>query len=148
MVEGITGIWIFQGQRSIIFSHEFFVQGSQEYNAALFHGLIITLQQFFQEFGEKQADLIEMGNSKIFLSFNEDTGFYFAIRTISTVKDKKIFKFLSQIQDFFTSEITPYLAKFSAENLEIYIRNLFGNYLEKVLGTPLQQNLKNFLGTF
>ncbi len=144
MIEGITGIWVFKEAGELIFSHEFYVQGSQDYDAALFQGLIVTIQQFVKELGEKVTDRIELGTSKIFISLDEETRLYFAIRSLPNVKDKKIQKTLAKLLEFFNLEIKPYLSKFSVEQLKIYISNVFSKYLANIIGTPLRNNLTNF----
>lgn len=129
----INGVWIFDSDGSLIFSSEIYKQGSESYDAALFSGLILSIQQFIMEIGEKKAERIEMGDAKYFISKDPDTNIIFVIRGIPTVDNSKASKLVAKIQKRFNQKFKKFLNKFTTKELRIYIDDIFQNELQELL---------------
>ncbi|MHA1651094.1 MAG: hypothetical protein ACTSYB_12935 [Candidatus Helarchaeota archaeon] len=145
MIE-ITGVWIIDKNGELLFSYELLYPGSKNLDNALFSGLIVTLQRFIAELGEKDAERIEMGDSKIFISKDKDTDIIFIIRSMLSANNRKVTKVLNKIQKKFIQSFKPYFSKYSPADLKLYIHNIFKTYLESILNVSLSERMDAFLG--
>jgi hypothetical protein len=142
----ILGVWVIDKDGQILFSQEMFPQGEPQTNISLFSGLIVTIQKFIQELGEKDAERIEMGTDKIFISKDRATEIIFIIKTTQKANNRKITKLVSKIQKDFLKSFSPYLDKYSPKELQLYISNIFKSYIDKLLETPLKERMDKFFG--
>ncbi|NVM29970.1 MAG: roadblock/LC7 domain-containing protein [Candidatus Helarchaeota archaeon] len=129
----INGIWILEADGNLLFSHEIFGQGSEDFASALFSGLILSIQKFIQELGEKKAERIEMGNTKFFISKDTDHDLFFVIKTTQNASNNKTSKLLNKVQKRFKQKFGEFLKKFSLKQLRIYIDNIFRSELSDIL---------------
>ena len=126
----IFGYWIFSSDGNLLFSLEQYFQGSGDVDSALLAGLISAIQNFILELGERSAEAIELGNSKLFLSKEEDL--VFVLKADPKVKDKKMTKLLEKSKDNFMKNYKKHL---SAEaHLRIHIFSAFNKDLLNLFG--------------
>jgi len=126
----IFGFWIFNSDGNLLFSLEQYAQGSQEFNSALLSGLISAIQNFILELGERSAEIIELGNSKIFLA--RDGDLIFVLKADPKVKDKKMSKLLEKSRDNFMTNYKKFLT--SESHIRMHIFSAFNKDLNELFG--------------
>jgi len=129
----VNGVWILEEGGTPLFSYEIYEQGSEEYSSALFSGFIVSIQQFSSQLGEKEAERIEMGTTKYFISKDSKLKLLFVIKTTKKVNNSKISKILSKIQKRFKEKFEKFLQKYTINELRIYIDNIFTNEVKELL---------------
>ncbi|MHA1799524.1 MAG: hypothetical protein ACTSVY_13845, partial [Candidatus Helarchaeota archaeon] len=137
--------WILKINGQILYSDECFVQGSEEFNSALFAGFISAIQSFIQELGEKNAETIELGSSRIILSKNEDLGLVFVLRSKLGSKEKKIRKMLDKIIKTFVENYSKYIN--TEDKIRTHIFSSFHKEFHKIIGDNLEKRMKSFFGS-
>ncbi|MHA1276902.1 MAG: hypothetical protein ACTSQI_21610 [Candidatus Helarchaeota archaeon] len=143
----ILGIWVIENDGQILFSQELYPQGATESNITLFSGLIVTIQKFLSELGDKDAERIDIGNEKIFISKDPEYGLIFIMKVTETANNRKITKLLSKIRKDFIKSFSPYFTKYSPSELQLYISNIFRLYLNKLFESSLKERMEDFFGT-
>ncbi|MHA1129744.1 MAG: hypothetical protein ACTSRC_12585 [Candidatus Helarchaeota archaeon] len=143
----ILGIWVIENDGQILFSQELYPQGATESNVTLFSGLIVTIQKFLSEIGDKDAERIDIGNEKIFISKDPEYGLIFIMKVTETANNRKITKLLSKIRKDFIKSFSPYFTKYSPSELQLYISNIFRLYLNKLFESSLKERMEEFFGT-
>ncbi|HUX99963.1 MAG TPA: hypothetical protein VMV49_10455 [Candidatus Deferrimicrobium sp.] len=144
-MDNISGIWIFEEDSTLLFSHELYIQGSEEHDTALFQGLILSIQKFALEIGEKKTERIEMGNNKYFVTKDEETKIIFVIKTMPSADNKKNSKILNKIKETFNKKFKQHFAQYTPKQLRSIIVNLFKTDVEQILGFPLKDRMSAFL---
>ena len=146
----IFGFWIFNSSGEPQFSLEQYAQGSQDVDSALLSGLISAIQNFILELGEKSADIIELGNSKIFIA--RDEGLIFVLKADLKEKDKKMLKLLEKSRDNFIKNYIKYLT--SEKHIRTHIFSGFNKDLMEIFGlnkgkggTATAKNMNDFFNS-
>ena len=141
----IEGFWIIEEKtRDVIFSDECFIQGSGEFDSALFTGFISAIQSFIEEIGEKKAEVIELGKSKIYLTKDESTELIFVLRSSPDTKEKKVKKLLEKIITNFNDNYSKFLT--TPEKLREHIFHAFHKDIHKITEEGMEKRIKKFLG--
>ena len=131
----VNGVWILDEGGTTLFSYEIYTQGSEEYSSALFSGFIASIQQFSTQLGEKNAERIEMGKTKYFISKDSKLKLLFVIKTTQMANNSKISKILSKIQKRFKQKFEKFLQKYTLfiNELRVYIDDNFTNEVKELL---------------
>jgi len=143
-MEGITGIWILDENGIILFNYELVNQGTEDTNSVLFQGLIISIQRFVSQLGEKKTERIELGNMRLFLSREEETKIVFVIKASKEANIKKVTKLIEKIQKDFIQSFKPYFKMYPPEDLRLYIADIFKTYIEKLLELAPEDRISEF----
>ncbi|NHI94051.1 MAG: hypothetical protein EAX96_16295 [Candidatus Lokiarchaeota archaeon] len=139
----VEGIWIIEeATGNVIFSDECFIQGSEAFNSALFTGFISAIENFIQEIGEKKAETIELGNSKIFLAKEEPSKLIFVLRASLSAKEKKMKKNLEKIVLNFHENYAKFLS--TPENLREHIFHGLHKDIHKITGENMEKKIQEF----
>ena len=142
----IEGFWIIESETGeVIFSDECFVQGSENFNSALFTGFISAIQSFIQEIGEKKAETIELGSSKIHLAKEDQSKLIFVLRTNLNTKEKKMKKALDKIVTNFLDNYSKFLK--TPEKLREHIFHGFHKDIHKITGETMEKRMGEFFGS-
>ena len=142
----IEGFWIIEATTAkVIFSDECFIQGSGDFDSALFTGFISAIETFIQEIGEKKAETIELGNSKIYLNKDESSELIFVLRAGPDTKEKKVKKTLEKIVQNFNENYSKFLT--TPEKLREHIFHAFHKDIHKITGESMEKRMNKFLGS-
>ena len=129
----INGVWVLEEGGSPLFSYEIYTQGSEEYTSALFSGFIVSIQHFSSQLGEKDAERIEMGQTKYFIKKDSELNLLFVIKTSQKANNSKVSKILSKIHKKFKQKFSNFLKKYTINELRVYIDNIFTNEVKELL---------------
>ncbi|TFF96186.1 MAG: hypothetical protein EU547_06710 [Promethearchaeota archaeon] len=143
----ISGIYILTEGGNVLFNHEIYVQGSDSLDSSLFSNFVLSIQQFSNTMGEKEANRIELGKSKVFLNKDTKSSLIFVIKSSQSADNKKMNNYLKQIRTKFLKQFSDDLKKYPADNLKMYIYNLFITEIEKIIKDKLDSNFADFFDT-
>jgi hypothetical protein len=143
----ISGIYILTEGGNVLFNHELYIQGSDSLDSSLFSNFVITIQQFSKTMGEKEANRIELGKSKVFVNKDKDSDLIFVIKSSQSADNKKMSNYLKQIRNKFLKKFGDDLKKYPIENLKMYIYNLFITEIEKITKDKLDSHFADFFDT-
>ncbi len=146
----INAFWILEEGGTPLFSYEIFTQGSEDYNSALFSGFIVSIQQFSSQLGEKEAERIEMGKTKYFITKDQTHNLLFVIKASQKANNKRVSKILSKIHKKFVQKFENFLKKYTINELRIYIDNIFTNEVKELLRdteTVTKDQFADFFGS-
>ncbi len=108
-MKGLKSIYIVDQKNSnVYFSYEVFKQGSGEIRHTLISPFIVAFQNLAGELGQKETNLIEMGDKKIFSTIDEEYGLIFLLITELKVKNKQITSRLDKIKDVCITNLRIY----------------------------------------
>lgn len=96
----VQAIWIIGQDGTILYDYELFVQGSEEYQSALFGNLITVLQQFAFEIGRKELKVIELSDAKIVVDGDHNSKVYYVLKCSKSMDSEKALHFLHKIRKF------------------------------------------------
>jgi len=118
----------------MIFEYEPFTKGDEDKDSSLFAGMILSVQRFATNMGERSgSEVLEIGQVKIFLANDEETKLIFMLKCAKNANEKRIKRLFEKIQKNFNTDFKPYFKKYSPKNLRLYISNLFKTSHEKIL---------------
>jgi hypothetical protein len=132
-VQEISGVYICETDGTMIFEYDPLNKGDEESDSSLFAGMILSVQAFAANMGEKSGNEIDMGKVKIFLGKDEETKLIFILKCSKEANEKRVKKLFKKIQKVFNTDFKPYFKKYSPKDLRLYINNLFTTSLEKIL---------------
>ena len=133
----INGIWIIEADGSLLFTYKELAEKSSSTESQRYSDLILSITQFIKELGETDAERIEMGTAKSFISKDKSLNLFFIINTTQNASNSKISRMLTQIHERFLQKFSNFLKKFSMEELRIYLDEIFQPEVKKILlGTP------------
>ncbi|MHA1309664.1 MAG: hypothetical protein ACTSWR_10330 [Candidatus Helarchaeota archaeon] len=145
-MEEIIGLWLLNEDGKTIFSIENYVQGSEDYDSALFSGFVLSVSKFSSTIGEKKLERIEFGNSKIFLKKDKETNLIFVLRTIQNTNNKKMERLINNLNKKFNKKFKNNVNQYSFEDLKTYLEQIFITELKKSgKGSNVSENLSLFL---
>ncbi len=142
-MEELNGFYILENDGQILFQYELFLQGSRDFDPALFSGVVMAMQSFVQNLGEKKFDQMELGKSRVFVSKDEELHLILVLKTAKNVNQKKYSKLLEQIQKGLRQYYYDRL--FSQKDLRNYIKTSFKRDLEELIGSSMKKRMKDFL---
>ena len=138
----INSIWFLEQDGNVLFRSENDMQNSEEHNSFLFSGMVMAIQSFIKELGEEKIKQMELGNSKIFISKDEETDLILVLKTNKEANNKRINKFMEKIQEK-TREVY-YNSLFTPKKLKEYIKNSFKNDLEELFKADMDHRVSKF----
>ncbi len=101
----VQAIWIIGQDGTILYDYELFVQGSEEYQSALFGNLITVLQQFAFEIGRKELKVIELSDAKIVVDGDHNSKVYYVLKCSKSMDSEKALHFLHKIRNCLKGKI-------------------------------------------
>ncbi|MHA1377391.1 MAG: roadblock/LC7 domain-containing protein [Candidatus Helarchaeota archaeon] len=138
----LNGFLILKNDGKIVFQHELYAQGSEDFDSALFSNVILAIQSFIQNLGEDNLRQMELGNSKVFISRDKEINLILVAKASKQAKAKKFNKFLKKIQEKLRN--TYYEKIFSAKELIEYINTDFVQDFEEIVKDSFKQRLTDF----
>ncbi len=133
-MQEIAGVFICEEDGTMIFEYAPSDEGKEAQDSSLFAGMILSVQTFARNLGEKSgSEVIEMGKIKILLAKDEETKMIFVLKCSKEANDKKVKKLFEKIQKAFNTDFKPYFKKYAAKDLRLYINNLFTTTLRRLL---------------
>ncbi|MBD3230200.1 MAG: hypothetical protein GF329_18625 [Candidatus Lokiarchaeota archaeon] len=147
-MKDINGIYIITEEGKILFNHELYIQGSDMIDSSLFSNFVLSIQQFSKTIGEKQANRIELGKSKVFISKDKEKKIIFVVRSSKSANNKKMLNNLKQIQKKFIKKFdSKVIERYDPDKIKMYIYNLFITEVEKIIKGDLDKNFSEFFDT-
>lgn len=116
-----------------LLTYDSFAELLDEKDPALLSGFLMAIQKFIIDFGETGEGIVEMHKSKIIFLKDPKTHLYFVLNCEEWANNKKISKILSKIQKRFAQKFKDHLTKFSPQQLQGYINNIFKFDLEELV---------------
>ncbi|MHA1300916.1 MAG: hypothetical protein ACTSO9_15970 [Candidatus Helarchaeota archaeon] len=138
----INGFWILEPDGNILFQHELFVQGSEDFDSALLSGVILAVQSFVKNLGEEKVKQMELGKSKIFILRDNETDLILVLKTEKKVKTKKYYKLLEKLQEKIQQIYTDKI--FSKKELREYLITSFHKDFDELMGISIKQRMSDF----
>ena len=133
-MKGIESLYIVRREDGeLVFNYEIYMQGSEQYNLAIFSSVVTALTNFTGEL-EHGGDLksLSLGNKRIFSSFHKGKDLIFILRCSPKVKEKKVEEILRQIVKKCLYNIDIYDIK--PEEMECVKTTIFAKDIDEVLG--------------
>ena len=139
----LNGFWILEKDGKVLFQHELYAQGSNDFNSALFSNVIIAIQAFVQNLGEEKIKQMELGKSKVFISREDNTELILVIKTEKKAKPKKLNKLLEKIEKVL---VKKYIGEVrTKKELIEYIKSSFSKDFEEIMKDQLVERMTDFM---
>ena len=97
----ITGLYILNSKRELIYLQENIIPKSKELDPDYLSNFFSTLQTIAQKIGEEEVKIIDLGNSKFFLTKDRMTNIEFILKCGKDIKQKKVFETHKRIVNLF-----------------------------------------------
>ena len=110
-MENIEAIYIINGKSQLIFSYEIFSEHPNDFDYSNISRFFSVIRTFALKIGEKQVKVIELKNSKIFMSIDYGYNVEVILKCDKYVKEKKASLNLNKI---FNSFINSFIGCFNS----------------------------------
>jgi len=100
-MENIEAIYIINGENQLIFSYESLNERSDNFDYLNISQFFSVIKTFALKIGEKEAKIIELGNSKIFKTLDDDYNIEVILKCNKNLKEKKASINLTKILNLF-----------------------------------------------
>jgi len=132
-MKGIESLYIVRKEdNKLVFNYEIYMQGSQQYDLAIFSSVVSALQNFSGELNQGELKSLSLGNKKIFSAYNKEKDLIFILRCNPKVKEKKIEALLNEILEKCIRNIDIY--DIQPEEMECVKISIFAKDIDEVLG--------------
>ncbi len=128
----INSLYIINYAGEFIFWQENTSQNAKKIDQEHLASILSTLEIIASKIGGEEVKIIELGNSKFFVSKDNMTGISFVLKCEKGVKPKKINQILRDIMNIFIGEFT---GNFNSTQIEkVRIMKSFMNSLFEIIG--------------
>ena len=128
----INSLYIINYAGEFIFWQENTSQNAKKIDQEHLESILSTLEMIASKIGGEEVKIIELGNSKFFVSKDNMTGISFVLKCEKGVKPKKINQILRDIMNVFIGEFT---GNFNSTQIEkVRIMKSFMNSLFEIIG--------------
>ena len=128
----INSLYIINNAGEFIFWQENSNQNAKKIDQEHLSSILSTLEMIASKIGGEEVKIIELGNSKFFVSKDNMTGISFVLKCEKGVKPKKINQILRDIMNVFIGEFT---GNFNSTQIEkVRIMKSFMNSLFEIIG--------------
>ena len=128
----INSLYIINNAGEFIFWQENSNQNAKKIDQEHLSSILSTLEMIASKIGGEEVKIIELGNSKFFVSKDNMTGISFVLKCEKGVKSKKINQILRDIMNIFIGEFT---GNFNSTQIEkVRIMKSFMNSLFEIIG--------------
>ena len=128
----INSLYIINNAGEFIFWQENSNQNAKKIDQEHLSSILSTLEMIASKIGGEEVKIIELGNSKFFISKDNMTGISFVLKCENGVKPKKINQILRDIMNIFIGEFT---GNFNSTQIEkVRIMKSFMNSLFEIIG--------------
>jgi len=128
----INSLYIINYAGEFIFWQENTSQNAKKIDQEHLSSILSTLEMIASQIGGEEVKIIELGNSKFFISKDNMTGISFVLKCEKGVKPKKINQILRDIMNIFIGEFT---GNFNSTQIEkVRIMKSFMNSLFEIIG--------------
>ena len=107
-MEDLQGLYIINSKGHLIFSYEISEDYSEKFDYMNISRFFSVIKTFALKIGEKDAKVIELGNSKIFKAADYDLNIDFIIKCEKDVKEKKGSNYLNKLMNLFINTFIGY----------------------------------------
>ena len=97
----IHGVWMIRQDGKIIYAHEFYIQGSEDLNTALYGSLISHVKKAVMTPNQNQIKVIELEDAKIFSLNDQKLGILIVIKSSNKVDTKRINKLINRLKELY-----------------------------------------------
>ncbi|MFX1322857.1 MAG: hypothetical protein ACFFAQ_14565 [Promethearchaeota archaeon] len=126
-MENIEAIYIINGENQLIFSYESLNERSDNFDYSNISQFFSVIKTFVLKIGEKEAKIIELGNSKIFKTLDYDYNIEVILKCDKNVKEKKASINLTKILNLFINSFIGYFnssIQIKKERMDFFITEL------------------------
>ena len=128
----IVGLYILNRRGELIYLQENTLPSSKELGPDYLSNFFSTLQTIAQKIGEEEVKIIDLGNSKFFLTKDNLTRIEFILKCEKNIKPKKVFETHKKIINLFIEKfIGNYNASDQTKNFQM---NSFMKDLAEIIG--------------
>jgi len=126
-MENIEAIYIINGENQLIFSYESLNERSDNFDYLNISQFFSVIKTFALKIGEKEAKIIELGNSKIFKTLDYDYNIEVILKCDKNVKEKMASINLTKILNLFINSFIGYFnssIQTKKERMDFFITEL------------------------
>ena len=126
-MEKIEAIYIINGENQLIFSYESLNERSDDFDYSNISRFFSVIKTFALKIGEKEAKIIELGNSKIFKTLDDEYKIEVILKCDNNIKDKKASINLKKILNLFINSFIGYFnssLRAKKERMEFFIKEI------------------------
>ena len=128
----IVGLYVLNRKGELIYLQENIIPDSKDLDHDYLSNFFTTLQTIAQKIGEEEVKIIDLGNSKFFLTKDKLTNIEFILKCGRNIKPKKVFETHKKIMNLFIEKFT---GNFNAtEQTKKFIMNSFIKDLIEIIG--------------
>ncbi len=128
----VVGLYILNHRGELIYLQENTLPSSKELDPDYLSNFFTTLQTIAQKIGEEEVKIIDLGNSKFFLTKDKLTGIEFILKCEKNIKQKKVFETHKKIINLF---IEKFIGNYNAsEQTKTFLMNSFMKDLAEIIG--------------
>lgn len=139
--EEIYKIYIIREDGDVLFPNDLIFKDMDDYQQTMFSNLMMAMQHFAQDLGDKEVSTFQIGSEKIYSKKDPITNITFIYKTDKKSKDKIVFNLLNRVINAFINKFT---GAFNAEReTKIKLMESFIIELENILEEKNKVN--NFL---
>lgn len=126
-MEKIEAIYIINGESQLIFSYESLNERSDDFDYSNISRFFSVIKSFALKIGEKEAKIIELGNSKIFKTLDDEYKIEVILKYDKNIKEKKASINLKKILNLFINSFIGYFnssLRTKKERMEFFIKEI------------------------
>jgi len=128
----IVGLYILNRRGELIYLQENIIPSSKELGLDYLSNFFKTLQTIAKKIGEEEVKIIDLGNSKFFLTKDKLTNIEFILKCEKNIKQKKVFETHKRIINLF---IEKFIGNYNAsEQTKNFLMNSFMKDLTEIIG--------------
>jgi len=126
-MENIEAIYIINGESQLIFSYEILNERPNNFDYSNISRFFSVIKTFALKIGEKEVKIIELGNSKIFKTLDDDYNIDVILKCDKRLKEKKASINLTKILNLFINSFIGYFnssIQTKKERMEFFIKEI------------------------
>jgi hypothetical protein len=146
-MENIEAIYIINGENQLIFSYEGLNERADNFDYSNITRFFSVIKTFALKIGEKEAKIIELGNSKIFKTLDDDYNIEVILKCNKNLKEKKASINLTTILNLFINSFIGYFSSSTQEKkerIEFFIKEISFMLSKKGKVNYFLENIKLF----
>jgi len=126
-MEKIEAIYIINGESQLIFSYESLNERSDDFDYSNISRFFSVIKTFALKIGEKEVKIIELGNSIIFKTLDDEYKIEVILKCDKKIKEKKASINLKKILNLFINSFIGYFnssLRTKKERMEFFIKEI------------------------
>jgi len=128
----VVGLYILNRRGELIYLQENIIPSTKELDLDYLSNFFKTLQTIAKKIGEEEVKIIDLGNSKFFLTKDKLTNIEFILKCEKNIKQKKVFETHKKIINLF---IEKFIGNYNAsEQTKKFLMNSFMKDLTEIIG--------------